>query len=164
MLSYYRRDQQGFTLIELMVVITLMALLFGGGISSYRRLERRQSLMNVCSKIAEMALTAQKRARVGDRPTGCTRLNSYRVRQVSSSPYSARLEAVCTNATVTVENYDIHSRFTLTSFGTMTFRVLHGGLEETDASVVAQTTSPNYRCQFTVGGGGSVSSVSMNTF
>lgn len=155
---------QGFTLIELMIVITLMTLLFGGGVASYRRLERRQSLNNVCNKIKEMALTAQKRARVGDRPTGCTRLNSYRVRLSSASPANVRLEAICSNTTLTIEDYPVHARFALTTFGTMTFKVLQGGLEETTATVLGQTASPNYRCQFTVDGGGSMSQVSVSTY
>lgn len=154
----------GFTLIELLVVMTIMTLLFGGGISSYRRLERRQSLVNACNKIKELALTAQKRARVGDRPAGCTRLNSYRVRQILASPYTLRLEAICTNATVTIEDYAMNTRISLPTFGTMTFRVLHGGLEETTAAVTAQTSSPNYRCQFTVDGGGSMTPITTSTF
>jgi prepilin-type N-terminal cleavage/methylation domain-containing protein len=158
-------SSSGFTLIELLVVISIMILIFGGGISAYLRIDRRQSLSNVCSQIEQYARTAQKRARVGDKPAGCTTLNGYRVSRTSTGPDVISLQAVCTNATYNIETYDVPTQFTITAISAMNFRVLHGGLMETGPiTITARSTGPNYQCQFSVENGGSVSATTITTY
>mgnify|MGYP005846023167 CR=1 FL=1 len=155
----------GFTLIELLVAISLMIILFGGGISAYLRVDRRQSLINVCNQIEQFARTAQKRARVGDKPTACNRLQAYRVSRTATGPDLISLQAVCDNGTYLIESYNVPTVFTITQISPMNFRVLHGGLEETGPiPVTARSTSPNYQCQFSVESGGSVSATTITQY
>jgi prepilin-type N-terminal cleavage/methylation domain-containing protein len=155
----------GFTLIELMVAIALMIILFGGGISAYLRVDRRQSLVNVCSEIEQFARAAQKRARVGDKPAACSRLQAYRVSRTATGPDLISLQAVCDNGTYLIESYSVPTVFTITQISPMNFRVLHGGLQESGPlSVIARSTSPNYECQFSVESGGSVSATTITQY
>lgn len=155
----------GFTLIELLVAIGLMIILFGGGISAYLRLDRRQSLINVCNQIEQFTRTAQKRARVGDKPAACNRLEAYRVSRTATGPDLISLQAVCNNGTYLIESYSVPTVFTITQISPMNFRVLHGGLEEAGPiTVTAQVASPNYQCQFSVESGGSVSATTVNQY
>lgn len=149
-------QRSGFTMIELLVVIGIMILIFGGGISAYIRLDRRQSLVNVCKEIEQIARSAQKKARVGDRPEGCDRLTAYRVSRTATGPDVIGLQAICDNGSTTIQEYDVPSVFTVESIGTMNFRVLHGGLLEEESLVQVTSSGPNYRCQFTVESGGSI--------
>lgn len=155
----------GFTLIELIVAIGLIIILFGGGISAYLRVDRRQSLANVCSEIEQFARAAQKRARVGDKPAACNRLRAYRVSRTATGPDLISLQAICDSGTYLIESYSVPTAFTITQISAMNFRVLHGGLQETGPiSVTARSTSPNYQCQFTVGSGGSVSATTITQY
>jgi prepilin-type N-terminal cleavage/methylation domain-containing protein len=158
-------SSSGFTLIELLVVIGIMILLFGGGISAYLRIDRRQSLVNVCAQVEQYARAAQKKARVGDRPSACTRLTAYRVSRTATGPDVVSLQAICDNATYTIDSYSVPTIFTVTSIGPMNFRVLHGGLlESANVAIQVQSASPNYRCQFSVETGGSITSTSISTY
>lgn len=160
----YPTRQSGFTMIELLIVVGIMILIFGGGISAYLRLDRRQSLINVCKEIEVMARSAQKKARVGDRPDGCDRLNAYRVSRTATGPDVISLQAVCDSGTTTIQTYEVPTLFTVQSIGAMNFRVLHGGLLEASSLVRVSSTGPNYRCEFTVQNGGSVSSTSITQY
>jgi len=141
-----------------------MIVIFGGGIASFRTLDRRQSLLNTCRQIEQYSRTAQKKARVGDKPSGCITLTSYRVSQTASGPDVVSLQAICLNATYTIESYNVPTSLTFQAMTTMNFKVLHGGLMETSGSVVVRSTTPRYQCQFSVEGGGSVSATSIATY
>ncbi len=56
---------QGFTLIELMVVIAIVSLLFGMGISAYTKAQNKQIGQNATEKIISLLHSAQKDASIG---------------------------------------------------------------------------------------------------
>lgn len=155
-------SRSGFTLIEVLVSVAIMILLLGGGIAAYINVDRRQSLQNVCAQMTQYVRTAQKRARVGDKPAGCDTLTSYDLVQTATSPDVVSIRAVCLSGTYTVEEYEIPTIFSLDEFTAMSFLVLHGGVDETD--VVISSSSPNYRCEFTVESGGSVTTPTITSY
>lgn len=159
-----RSNQSGFTMIELLITIGIMILIFGGGIASYLNLDRRQSLLNVCKEIESMSRSAQKKARVGERPVGCDKLTSYRVSRTATGPDVISLQAVCDSGTISLSQYEVPTLFTVSSITTMEFRVLHGGLQGTNGTVTVQSSNPNYRCEFTVNNGGSISSTAVTQY
>lgn len=119
--------QHGFTLIELLVAITIMMLLLGTGIVSYLRFNDRQGLVSGAQELSNVLRAAQTRARLGDRPAGCERLELYAVRMsVESSTVTsvaecengsfARSEQTLTAGTRAVDAIDVQ------------FKVLHGGV------------------------------------
>ncbi|MBW7955913.1 type II secretion system protein [Patescibacteria group bacterium] len=163
-LPLHPTSRSGFTMIELLVTIGIMILIFGGGISAYLRLDRRQSLVNVCKELEQMARSAQKKARVGDRPEGCDRLNAYRISRTATGPDVISLQAVCDSGTSTIQTYEVPTIFTVQTITTMNFRVLHGGLEEDVGEIEVTASAPNYRCDFTVDNGGSISSTTISQY
>lgn len=156
--------QSGFTMIELLITVGIMILIFGGGIAAYLKLDRRQSLINVCKEIESLSRSAQKKARVGDRPVGCSKLQAYRVSRTASGPDQISLQAICDSGNVTLSTYDVPTVFTITTITSMDFKVLHGGLQGAAGLVLVQSANPNYRCQFTVDNGGSIGTTSVTQY
>lgn len=157
-------SQSGFTLIELLVTVAIMILIFGGGIAAYLNLDRRQSLINVCKEIESLSRSAQKKARVGDRPSGCTKLQAYRVSRTATGPDVISLQAICDSGVVTLSNYNVPTVFTVTTITSMDFRVLHGGLQGGAGTVLVQSANPNFRCQFAIDNGGSIGNTSVTQY
>lgn len=156
--------QSGFTMIELLITVGIMILIFGGGVAAYLNLDRRQSLINVCKEIESLSRSAQKKARVGDRPVGCDKLQAYRVSRTASGPDRISLQAICDSGVVTLSDYDVPTVFTITTITAMDFRVLHGGLQGGTGSVLVQSASPNYRCSFAIDNGGSIGTTTVTQY
>jgi prepilin-type N-terminal cleavage/methylation domain-containing protein len=148
----------GFTLIELLVVVTIMMVILGAGIASYFNLSERQNLVNAGKQLQEMMRAAQKKARAGDRPTGCNHLQSYQVTVQVSSAQTVQLIAICDNTQIVRDTYVMPTGVTLSSPlpMTMKFTVLYGGVSYTgDVTVVSSTVTKQFR--YAVDGGGEIS-------
>lgn len=77
-----RSTFNGFTLIEILVGLTIVTLLFGVGYAGYRDFARRQILNSSYDKIRSSLSLAQQLALSGDKPVGCPAnavLNGYKV-------------------------------------------------------------------------------------
>lgn len=99
---------RGYTLIELLIVLFIMAVLLGTAVMSYRDFNRRQVVTSAVRQIRADLRLAQSEALAGRKPAGCdtsTRtLNSYSFRRVSASSYA--IEATCGNPD---QNYSVRS-------------------------------------------------------
>lgn len=72
----------GFTLIEILVGLTITALVFSGGYVSYREFARREALNSLTKALASDLLLAKQRALSGEKPPECTKddvFDGYRV-------------------------------------------------------------------------------------
>ena len=65
------QSNQGFSLIELLVAISIFLLLTGIGAVNYRTFNQRQELQQSVHNVQEALRFAQKKARVGEKPVGC---------------------------------------------------------------------------------------------
>jgi len=85
---------KGFSLIEIIVTLTLMLLLFGGAIANYTRYTDVQKLKQAALTLKNNLRMAQNKAQVGEKPPGiaCTQLVGY---EVSFTKYSYSYQAVC---------------------------------------------------------------------
>jgi prepilin-type N-terminal cleavage/methylation domain-containing protein len=146
----------GFTLIELMVAITLLALLMGGGIAGYIRVNDRQNLVNAGKNVQLFMREAQKKARVGERPAasaGCGALVSYQLK-TSATLDQVNLNAECDNAvTSLIDSYTFPNGVVASSAFDMHFYALQGGVKNS-GQVVLHSKTRSYT--FTVDGGGSI--------
>ncbi len=149
-------QQLGFTLIELMVAVTILVLLFGSGIASYLNFNDNQTVITTGQQVQLMLRTAQKKARVGDKPTGCTTLQGYRLTG-STVPYAViQLDAVCgSGLLVNVDSFTMPNKVTLSQSIAITFKVLTGGTDQPGTVIVAGNNGTTYT--FTVGSGGDIS-------
>lgn len=148
---------KGYTLIEVLVVISILGIIFSIGFSGFREFSRRQELTGSVKKItADLRLT-QQLALTGQKPTGltCERLDSYTFTRVTSSVYT--ITANCINSTNhVVKTVTLPEQVSL-SEGTVVYKALGHGttLNSPIIFTVANTTSGTSGT-ITVGIGGSV--------
>lgn len=157
-------SQNGYSLIELVVVVGLMVLLMGGGIAAFSSFNDRQKAVEGARTLQSWLRTAQSRARALEKPPGCDQLHSYRVSTITNSD-TVETVAVCNAA-----NDELGATFltlpeglTLQTTATLDFLVLHGGIEinQSAASAVDLVVSggggfSNSRYGFTVTKGGEI--------
>lgn len=77
----------GFTLIELIVVMGIMALLFTLGYANYRGFQRSQQLETAVEDFKTDLRLAQQLANSGKKPSGCSTLAGYRVIRAGNDSY-----------------------------------------------------------------------------
>lgn len=103
---------RGFTLIEIMIAISISSLLFGVGIASYIDFNRTQTTKGVGLTLKNNLRGVQSQALTGVKPTTCstaTELESYRIDFFSTS-YQA--QAVCSGlVSGPVTTYNLESGF-----------------------------------------------------
>jgi prepilin-type N-terminal cleavage/methylation domain-containing protein len=87
--------KNGYTLIELLIVITIIGILFSAGYLSFLDYSRQQALLSVVRGIQVDMHLAEDYAISGNKPTACnTLLNGYNFNVTSSSSYE--VDANCT--------------------------------------------------------------------
>jgi prepilin-type N-terminal cleavage/methylation domain-containing protein len=70
---YYFQNSSAYTLIEILVVMTIIGILFGFGYSRFRDFSRRQVLVGTVRNVQGDIRTAQAMALEGQKPaSGCT--------------------------------------------------------------------------------------------
>ena len=87
---YYRN---GYTIIEVLIVIFVMLLMFLVGQASLRDFSRRQSLQSVERLVFSDMKLAQEYALTGRKPPGCQTLHGYLFTRQSAKEYA--IEAYC---------------------------------------------------------------------
>ena len=98
--------QKAYTLIEILVVLTIIAILFGFGYISYRDFQRRQALFGAAKVLQGDLRLAQEQALAGYKPDGCTQnldYYSFQVVQIDVNKNGYNLIANCGSQTVTVK-------------------------------------------------------------
>jgi prepilin-type N-terminal cleavage/methylation domain-containing protein len=110
---------EGFTLIELIIVVSIVLLLVGGGMAAFVRFNDRQKVQATVSEVEQLLRIAQTRARVRDNSdqAACT-LQGYRV-VTNGSTVEMRLLCGATKFAVTAptlrDSFTVPSGVTLTS-------------------------------------------------
>lgn len=146
----------GFTLIELMVAVTILMIMFGTGIASYLHFNDNQTVSSVGQQLQLMMRTAQKKARVGDKPAGCGTLQGYQFTGSTGNSAVMQLTAICAGGvSIASDSYILLPGTSLQQNVQMTFKVLTGGTDQPGTVVVQGTTGTTYT--FTVGAGGDIS-------
>lgn len=149
---------KGFTFIEVLITITLMMIIMGLGIAAFDRFNERQRVVEAALSVQNLMRSAQIKARSGDKPTGCTRLESYRMTLTANSP-SVTLSAVCSGPTTTIvrETYTMPSGIVSEANLSADFYVLRGGSNVSPITPIVVKSSNNmWRYGFTASPGGAV--------
>lgn len=147
---------KGYTLVELLVGISIVAVVFAVGFVSYREFSRRQSLTGVTKQLVGDLRLAQQLALTGQKPTtgSCTTLVGYVISRTSSTSYD--LIADCSNADYVIKTIDMPIDTTI-SAGNVTFKVLGQGTDRTSPLTFTITnTSTGISQDITVGIGGDI--------
>ena len=137
-----KKKVSGYTLLELLIVVSIMILVFVTGFTSYRDYQRRQSLGAVVRLIYADLRLAQEYSIAGkkpDTPSGnvCTTssLNGYTFHRINSNSYE--ILATCVGGDVQVKLVDFQNSFSNVSLSTLSgpssnaimFRVLGRGTD-----------------------------------
>lgn len=141
-----KKRSKGYTIIELIFAVAIMALLFSVGFTSYRDFQKRQYLENAVRSVKGDLRLAQEYALAGrkpDEPLGnaCTtsELNGYIFVQTSVSAYD--IQARCTAGDVTIKSVTLPSDVTIgsMSLNPILFQVLGRGVKtETNVTINLQ--------------------------
>jgi prepilin-type N-terminal cleavage/methylation domain-containing protein len=152
--------RSGFTLIELLISIGILLLIVGAGIAGYIRLNDRQTLLNAAKELQVMLRSAQKKARVGDKPPGCTKLLSYSVTTQVATGGQALLKAECENTSYTVDTLQFPASVSIDEKHVLRFYVLQGGTQNSQTFIL-RSNGGTY--SFDVDQGGSISEGALQT-
>jgi prepilin-type N-terminal cleavage/methylation domain-containing protein len=91
-----RIRKSGYTMVELVMVIGIMAIMFSVGAASYRDYQRRQYLESAVLMVVDDIKLARQLALSGRLPAGCANFNGYAIR-VSPATNTYSIGAVCGN-------------------------------------------------------------------
>jgi prepilin-type N-terminal cleavage/methylation domain-containing protein len=131
-----------YSLIEILVALTIIGILFGAGFVIFRDFSRRQALVSVARQIRGDLKLAQEYALSGKKPEegGCILLDGYRVK-FSSTSYS--IYSICSGGEQEVEgkkNIGLPTGISMTySQNSVTFRVLGKGADLSGVLVITLT-------------------------
>lgn len=89
----------GYTLIELLVALSIVGILFATGYAGFREYSRRQTAVAAARQLAGDMRLAQEYALSGKKPSGCTVLDGYEIQFVNATQYD--LLASCSSVTGT---------------------------------------------------------------
>ena len=156
-------ERKGYTLVEILVVISIVGLLFGVGFVSYREFSRRQALAGAARQFGGDLRLAQELALAGKKPAVCgaNALDGYQF--VVTPPNSYRVRAVC-NLTTAIEKTVVVSSGVsisglvpdLTPSNTILFKTLSGGTNipagTTVITLTQDVTADTRRITVTAGG------------
>ncbi|MBI5614325.1 type II secretion system protein [Candidatus Gottesmanbacteria bacterium] len=94
-------ESAGFTLLEIIIAISLLMLLTGGIIAGYSSFNDTQKIKQAALTFKSYLRSAQTKAVSGVKPTACTTLDGYIVR-VDGSSYT--VDAMCDGSIVSDAN------------------------------------------------------------
>jgi len=124
-------DKKGYTLIEILVGLTIVALIFAIGYVNFRDFSRRQALVGYARTIKGDLRVAQESALAGKKPADIfcdppSVLNSYYFNVVSASNY--QITASCSGGNVIVKDVTLPSDVAISiSTNPVLFKILGEG-------------------------------------
>jgi prepilin-type N-terminal cleavage/methylation domain-containing protein len=143
-------DNRGFTLIELLVSITIMMLMVSMGLASYITFNERQQLTGAAKELQTYFRSAQTRARNGDVPSGCVKLEGYNV-QMAQDTSIVTVRAICDSGNYVRAEHNLTGGVTPNTAIDMTFKVLSGGVTGAQ-NITLILGSRSYTFKVTTGG------------
>lgn len=156
--------QKAYTLIEILVGLTIIGLVFGIGYVNFRDFSRRQAVAGAGKQIQGSLRLAEQLALSGQKPDDikCNDpnvLTGYGFRIVSSSQY--RVEAACSGGNVVNKDTNLPSGITITTPvpNPVLFKILGQGTNiPAGTSIVLTLTQArtNNRFTVTIGAGGDI--------
>lgn len=160
-----------YTLIEILIALTIIGLIFGIGYVNFRDFSRRQALAGVVRKIKGDLRVAQENATSGQKPadpskkcvdlTGATTplLNGYNFR-VLPDAHTYVIQAACSGGTVDVKSVSVLSdNITISiSQNPILFKVLGQGTDigATPVLITLTQTGTGSQAVITVSSGGEI--------
>lgn len=130
--------QDGFTLIEVLLVFSIISILSVASIFAYSSFSTKQELNNSSQDMLVLLHTAKAKTQAQITPDSCTSLQKYQIVRCGAGPFckttgastsNYELQAVCSNGTFAVDIKKLAPNVTFdnSSSTTISFNVLTGG-------------------------------------
>lgn len=159
--------KHGYTLIEILVALTILGLFFSFGLASFRDFSRRQALAGVAKGIQGDLRLAQQQALSGKKPNHayCNSpyvLNDFRFVVVSEAQYAVKAGCSGNTTAVSVKTTDLPSGVTISSIPSpvlVKFKALGQGTNIASngtATLTLTQTGTNNQITITVTSGGEI--------
>ena len=148
--------ERAYTLIEILVSLTIVSLIFGVGYVSFREFSRRQALAGTARSLRGDLRLAQGQALAGKKPIGCTVLDGFRFSAVSESAYS--IVAGCSNGDFSIgkDSVSFPDGVTMNPVpGNILFKVLGQGTDlgsDVEVNLAQEATGNAIKVTITIGG------------
>lgn len=127
---YQIKQSSAYTLIEILVALTIVGLLFNFGYVSFRDFSRRQVVAGVSKQIQGDLRLAQSNALSEQKPLGCnTTLNSYSFSVESASRYTIKADCGASEIIVKDVNLPTDVLVSTPSPNPLQFKVLGQGTD-----------------------------------
>jgi len=129
MYKLFQKSQKGFTLIEMLVSVTIMVLLIGGGIAGYINFNDKRVILSAVGELKAEFASAQSLANSG-RLGGCDILNGYRISSAGSGTDTiVSIDVNClTGSTDGSQDYTVELDGVNMSNVNVLYRVLNSGI------------------------------------
>lgn len=151
-----KNTEHAYTLIEILVSLTIIGLIFGVGYISFREFARRQALVGAARSLRGNLRLAQGQALAGKKPIGCTVLDGYRFSAVSEGVYS--IMASCSNGDFSIgkDSVSFPGEVAMSPVpGNILFKVLGKGTDlasDVEINLVQEATGNVVKVTITTGG------------
>lgn len=117
-----------YTLIEILIAISITAVLFGFGFAGYREYSQRQVLFAAARAVKSDLRSLQEKALSGEKPVACAGkiLEGYRFDIIPTTLY--RMSALCSGSVVDIQDKSVELGFTIAAtIDPILFKVLGQG-------------------------------------
>jgi len=146
--------KDGYSLIELLVVMAIIAILAMFGIAAYQQFNKTQTLRQAAMTVKNDLRKAQTRAMASEKPptSSCTILDGY---QVTFTDSSYQVQAKCSPTSPGVPtSYNLPTGISFTSYPTkIVFKVLGQGVDITGSNIICISGfNKLYKITVTTGG------------
>ncbi len=133
----------GFTLLEIMISITIIGLLFTAGLARYMDFNKTQTLKSSVLDLKNNLRDIQAKANSGVKPTGCTgTFIGYVVHYISTTQYNVYADCITTNGAIKTYTLIAGTKFNA-SFADITFLALNKGVSPAPTTITIKHTVNN---------------------
>lgn len=123
----FKQQSIGFTLIEMLIAVSIMMLVFGGGIAGYTTFNDRQIVVSAVEDLKQHLNFARSKALSGDLG-GCSTLSGYRVMtQVAGESMLLNISPDCGGSFGNAKTYTFPPKLTITDLN-MIYKTPPGGV------------------------------------
>lgn len=154
-------NTKGYTLIELLVAVSIIGLVFSSGFVSFREFSRRQEIASLARSLEGELRSIQQKALSGEKPDDIfcnppNTLSGYTFDLTSGTSYS--ISAVCTGGLVEIKTKDMPEGLTIeTTLDPITFKVLGSGTDipagDQSRITITQTATGSFQEVIVTSGG-----------
>ncbi len=155
-------DEKGYTLLEILVALTIVGIIFSVGYVGFRSFSQRQAMQAVLRGIRGDLRLAQQQALAGKKPSGANcdspaTLEGFNFSVDSPAVYS--INAVCSGGTIETKSVTLSSGITITAgvVNPILFKSVGAGTNISGSVVInlAQTGTTN-AASITISQGGEI--------